>query len=607
VLYLPAIVNGQAAPAGRVRLTFDAADETQPALSPDGRTVVYVRSEGGQTDIYGLSLTSGATARLTDTPLADEETPVFSPDGAWIAFASNRTGDWDIYRMRSDGAGAVPVVAQAGTDEQHPAFTPNGMRLLFSHSATGGGDLYIAWPGSASAAWTRLTMHPAADRFPTMSADGRQIAFRSERDGNSEIYIMDGDGAHPRRLTSEPAFDGYPVIAPDGSGASFVSQRGGVRGVYLVNAGAAVAWLEGDLAFEADTPRISPDGEWLLYAGRAPGGDYDIYRRPFASPLVRIGERGDELPGERCDWETGTLAYGWVHAWRATGDVRYLAWTRQWIDGCIAQRPPIEHVNDGLPGYAALAVYAEEGGAARRAFAEQVADYLLHVAPRTADGTLAHEGDTVWDDTLLSVVPFLVEMGRISGDTSYTDEAARQVMLHAAHLQDGGTGLYHHAWDESENAYLGPSYWGRGNGWALLADVEVLKALPAAHPARAQIMEAMRRQATGLRPLQDSGGLWHTVVTRPDFYLETSGTALIGYGLLQGVHAGWLTDAGDARAAHAALGGVWKAVAADGTVNGVSAPTGPMRNEEWYDGIPHDAPQRYGQGVALLIGSPLGD
>jgi unsaturated rhamnogalacturonyl hydrolase len=117
----------------------------------------------------------------------------------------------------------------------------------------------------------------------------------------------------------------------------------------------------------------------------------------------------------------------------------------------------------------------------------------------------------------------------------------------------------------------------------------------------------MRRQAAGLRALQDSSGLWHTVVTRPDFYLETSGTALIGYGLAEGTRAGWLPDPADAGAARAALVGVWESVTAEGEVTGVSGPTGPMQDEALYNGIPHDAPQRYGQGVALLICSPVGD
>ena len=294
--------------------------------------------------------------------------------------------------------------------------------------------------------------------------------------------------------------------------------------------------------------RASPNGQWLLYAGRAPGKDYDIYRQPFTSPLAAVGQRGVTLLENRCDWEAGTLAYGWVHAWRATGDMRYLDWTQEWIDGCIPRHPTITHVNDGLLGYAALAVHAERGGTARLAFAGQVADYLMQDAGRTADGTLAHEGDTVWDDTLLSVVPFLVEMGRASGDPAYTEEATRQVLLHAAHLQDSTTGLYHHAWDESTADFLGPSYWGRGNGWALLADVEVLAVMSPAHPLRPQVLEIMRRHTAGLRPLQDAGGLWRTVVNRPDFYLESSGAALIGYALAEGATRGWLTDARDADA-----------------------------------------------------------
>jgi hypothetical protein len=50
--YLPAVFNRQGAPEGRIRLTFDSADETQPALSPDGRTVVHIRSENGQAEVY---------------------------------------------------------------------------------------------------------------------------------------------------------------------------------------------------------------------------------------------------------------------------------------------------------------------------------------------------------------------------------------------------------------------------------------------------------------------------------------------------------------------------------------------------------------------------
>ena len=43
----------------------------------------------------------------------------------------------------------------------------------------------------------RLTDHPASDRSPSFSPDGRHIAFESDRDGNYELYVMDADGNNP--------------------------------------------------------------------------------------------------------------------------------------------------------------------------------------------------------------------------------------------------------------------------------------------------------------------------------------------------------------------------------------------------------------------------
>ena len=120
------------------------------------------------------------------------------------------------------------------------------------------------------------------------------------------------------------------------------------------------------------------------------------------------------------------------------------------------------------------------------------------------------------------------------------------------------SGLSYHAWDESGNDPAGEVYWGRGNGWALLADVAALSAITTTHPFRSTILDIMQKRVEGLKPLQDASGLWHTVLTQPDSYLETS----------------------------------------------VSGPTWPMLTEEEFNGRPHDSFQLYGQGVALLLESP---
>jgi Tol biopolymer transport system component len=64
----------------------------------------------------------------------------------------------------------------------------------------------------------RLTTDSARDEDPAWSPDGSQIAFRSERDGNGEIYVMDADGSDETNLTRHRANDRDPnwgVIQPE--------------------------------------------------------------------------------------------------------------------------------------------------------------------------------------------------------------------------------------------------------------------------------------------------------------------------------------------------------------------------------------------------------
>ncbi|MGD8244453.1 MAG: glycoside hydrolase family 88 protein, partial [Anaerolineae bacterium] len=567
----------------------------QPALSPDDQQVVFVREEPGkQTDVFLMNAGGSGLRNLTQTPDDDEDTPVFSPDGAKIAFASDREGQWDIYWVNPSETDptARAVISSTGSDEVHPFFSPDGDVLAFSSNrASGNWDIYTATINGRT--WARLTSDPSVERFPVFGADGRTLAYRREVHGDSEIYVMDVVSQTTRRLTESPGFDGYPALTPDGSGVVFVSNRSNEFQLYGMNiAGSGVLTLTERAGYRAHTPRLSRDGQTLIYAAAPTNGSYGIYTTTYQSPLEVLASRGATDTQGQCDWTSGVFAVGWGTAWRGTGNEAYARRIQDWADSCASDTYPIAHVNDGLLGYGALVAYQFDPQPNYLAFAERVADYLMNTAPRTSDGALAHFDAQMWDDTLISAVPFFVEMHRVTRDQHYLDEAATQTVLHAEILQDPATGLFRHAWSEDAGEYLSASYWARGNSWNMIASAQLLHALPVTHALRSQIVSIAQDQAEALAALQDPGGLWHTVVDRPEFYLESSGSAGIAYGLGCGVQDGWL-PADLENAVQVARLGLWRKVSADGTVTDVSGPTGPMRDEEAYNAIPKDALQLY--------------
>ncbi|HBY98745.1 MAG TPA: hypothetical protein DEP84_33160 [Chloroflexi bacterium] len=606
-VYLPFLSGTELATYPR-RLTSGPRSDTQPVFAPDGRTVVFLRNWNGQTDIFALTIRGGTPINLTRTPAQQEDRPIFSPDGSLIAYASNATqsSDWDIFVMNADGTNRRAVIEAPGSDEVHPWFSPDGHSLLFSSDRNGNWDIYRATIDAGAAPWLPLTTDPAVDRLPVRSPDGTAVVFRSERDGNSEVYLMDAGGTNQRPFTTHPAHDSYGHFLPDMSGIVFDSNRSGTTHSYVANpAGTGLVALEQRSDWRMMHSDVSNDGQWRVYAAAAPGADFDLYLDTFTSPLMAVGQQGmDNLQGN-CYWESGVLAYGWSQAWQRTGQKQYLRWLTTYVNRCIAIRA-INHVNDSLLGYAALIVYQADPQPAYLAFAQRVADWVMTDAKRTADGTLSHmdDGDRVWCDTVMSVAPFLTEMAKVTGNAVYFEEATSQILKHADHLQDPATGLYHHAWSASQNQYIGPAYWGRGNGWVLMADVAVLSAMSDTHPSRPLVLNVFRKQAAALRPLQSTSGLWPNVVDRPDHYLETSGSALIGYAFKRAVAAGWLEREAYTAATQAAILSVWRKVAADGIVTDVMGPTGPLANEADYDTLPHDQLQLYGQGVGLLIATP---
>ncbi len=100
--------------SGRLNLTHHPADDSTPAVSPDGKRIAFTSNRDGRPQIYVMNADGSDLRRLSQGDAADFS-PTWSPDGNWIAFASVRDGSTDIYMMDSNG-GNVTRLTKTGGD-----------------------------------------------------------------------------------------------------------------------------------------------------------------------------------------------------------------------------------------------------------------------------------------------------------------------------------------------------------------------------------------------------------------------------------------------------------------------------------------------------------
>jgi TolB protein len=108
-------------------------------------------------------------------------------------------------------------------DVQTPAWSPDGRKLAFVSQRDGNSEIYVM--NADGSAQENLTRQPASDSHPSWSRDGQKLAFVSRRDGNSEIYVMNADGSGLRNLTRTASHDLDPAWSPDGRAIAFVQRK----------------------------------------------------------------------------------------------------------------------------------------------------------------------------------------------------------------------------------------------------------------------------------------------------------------------------------------------------------------------------------------------
>lgn len=273
----------------------------------------------------------------------------------------------------------------------------------------------------------------------------------------------------------------------------------------------------------------------------------------------------------------------------------------------FGQRFVMEELDDcGAMGASVIDVYHH---IRQDRYSEYVRKAAWHIAAkqqRHDDGTLVRSFPrrwTLWADDLYMSVPFLARMGEQSGKNDFFDDAARQVINFHRHLFSPEKGLMAHYWYSDTARSITP-FWGRANGWALMAQVELLDRLPAEHPLRATLLGLLQRHIDGIVEVQGDSGLWHQLLDRPDSYLETSCTAMFTYAIARAVNKGYIHPR-FAAAARRGWEGVRSRIRPDGMIEGVCAGTGVSDVLADYYKRPTPLNDMHGTGAVLLAGAEI--
>ncbi|WP_207422288.1 glycoside hydrolase family 88/105 protein [Desertivirga brevis] len=233
--------------------------------------------------------------------------------------------------------------------------------------------------------------------------------------------------------------------------------------------------------------------------------------------------------------------------------------------------------------------------------------YIMTKEFRLSDGTLARnrpQPNTLWLDDLYMSLPALAQMGVLTGDKKYFDEAVKQYRQFSQRMFNNERGLYMHGWVQDMNPH--PQFhWGRANGWAILTKIELLDALPENHPGRSEILDLLKKHAAGLAQRQDGTGFWHQLLDRNETYLETSATAIYAYCIARAVNKGWLDPKAYGPMALLAWNAVATKVNAKGQVEGTCVGTGMGFDPAFYFYRPVNVYAAHGYGPVLLAGAEI--
>lgn len=272
-----------------------------PSVSPNGSTLLFTRDIGfGFSSVMVLSLLSGKPHVLRAEEMAKKGVlgllnryPTWTPDGKYVVFSSDSGGRDRLWIAPAEGDGPLEELSALGEGVSQAWISPLGA-LAFVREDYDTNiwrlDLHRS-VSDPSPNPTEVVSSTRIEKTPSLSPDGRRLAFSSNQSGYMEIWISDADGNNSAPLTSMNGSNtGSPDWSPDGKQIAFDSRVEGRPQIYVISAGGGKS--EKLTTSLGVVPHWSPDGKWIYYSSDS-SGRMEIWRIPsIGGAPERITQKG---------------------------------------------------------------------------------------------------------------------------------------------------------------------------------------------------------------------------------------------------------------------------------------------------------------------------
>ncbi len=212
-----------------VRLTNTQSNNANPMYGPDARTIVYQSDRNGTFDLFTIDQVTGKELQITSDK-SDDINPFYSPDLKWLVYQSNRNNNWDIFVLNVE-TGNEYQITDTPMDETFPSWSPNGRQIAYLMDNAGKTDLYIVDQNGKN--MQRITVDGQTNNH-VWSHEGNRIAYQSERNGNLDIYSYDLLTKKEYRVTTYAGIDSGPTWDCGSTNLAFTSDRDGDTNIFQV-------------------------------------------------------------------------------------------------------------------------------------------------------------------------------------------------------------------------------------------------------------------------------------------------------------------------------------------------------------------------------------